>query len=256
MELYELLKIQRKKAGLTQEQLANQLFITRQSVSKWETGLTYPDIDNLFALSDLYDISLDELLRGSVYFKKPFLVGKKVQHHQLIIRTLIILLFCLIFPLFSIWFFALFIPALISILPATFGDYWMMTKKGLLIRTYSGNPFVKLKELLQDVWSKNPDQAKGFIPYQDIAKITLYYQKRVRLSPLDIWPDDLKLIVLPKDKPALFLQISKEFQQALPQAVSYFEKKGILFEDKDQLVPLLVAGEEVYSYMHQEDNLK
>ncbi|MGY3779650.1 helix-turn-helix domain-containing protein [Isobaculum melis] len=254
MELYELLKIQRKKAGLTQEQLANQLFITRQSVSKWETGLTYPDIENLFVLSDLYDISLDELLRGSVYFKKPFLVGKKVKFHQLIIKTLIILLFCLIFPLFSIWFFVLFIPALISILPATFGDYWMITKKGLFIRTYSGNPFVKLKELIQDVWSKNADEIRELIPYQDIAKITLYYQKKDRLSPLDIWPDELKLIVLLKDEQIIFLAVSRELQQALPQAISYFEKKGILFEDKNQLVPLLVAGKEIYSYMHQEDN--
>lgn len=52
----------RKEKGLSQEQLASQLGISRQAVSKWERAEASPDTDNLIALAKLYDISLDELL--------------------------------------------------------------------------------------------------------------------------------------------------------------------------------------------------
>ena len=52
----------RKKHQLTQDQLANQLFVTRQLVSKWELGLGIPSIDTLLALSKLFSVSFEELL--------------------------------------------------------------------------------------------------------------------------------------------------------------------------------------------------
>ncbi len=54
----------RKKHGYSQEQLAEKLGISRQSVSKWERAEASPDTDNLLLLADLYGVSLDELLRG------------------------------------------------------------------------------------------------------------------------------------------------------------------------------------------------
>ena len=60
IRLYEL----RKMKGLSQEELAEKLFVSRQAVSKWERDEAYPDTDNLIALADLYGISLDELVRG------------------------------------------------------------------------------------------------------------------------------------------------------------------------------------------------
>ena len=60
------LKIQelRKKAGLSQEALASQLGISRQAVSKWESGVSTPDIDKIVALSKIFGVSLSELLTG------------------------------------------------------------------------------------------------------------------------------------------------------------------------------------------------
>lgn len=52
----------RKKHQLTQDQLADQLFVTRQLVSKWELGLGIPSIDTLLALSKLFSVSFEELL--------------------------------------------------------------------------------------------------------------------------------------------------------------------------------------------------
>ena len=54
----------RKEKGLTQEQLAENLFVARRTVSRWETGSNMPDLDVLVQLADLYDVDLRELLDG------------------------------------------------------------------------------------------------------------------------------------------------------------------------------------------------
>lgn len=63
MNLAEKLIIQRKKAGMSQEQLADRLGITRQSVSKWEAGSSIPEISKLVAMSEIFRVSLDYLLK-------------------------------------------------------------------------------------------------------------------------------------------------------------------------------------------------
>lgn len=54
----------RKKKGLSQEEVAEKLSVTRQTVSKWETDQSMPDFDKIGPLCDLYEISADALLRG------------------------------------------------------------------------------------------------------------------------------------------------------------------------------------------------
>ena len=58
-KIYEL----RKSKKLSQEKLAEELSISRQAIAKWENGETYPDINNLIQLSNLFNISLDRLLK-------------------------------------------------------------------------------------------------------------------------------------------------------------------------------------------------
>lgn len=60
--LSEKLKSIRKQSNMSQEQLAEKLNVSRQAVTKWETGIGVPDIENLMALSVLFHISIDELL--------------------------------------------------------------------------------------------------------------------------------------------------------------------------------------------------
>lgn len=57
-KLYEL----RKQKGFSQEELANRLNVSRQTVSKWEVGDSTPDMEKLVAISDLFGVSLDELV--------------------------------------------------------------------------------------------------------------------------------------------------------------------------------------------------
>lgn len=62
MDLSERLEDLRKQHDLTQDQLAEKLTVTRQAISRWERGLAYPTVDNLKALAQLYQVSLDALL--------------------------------------------------------------------------------------------------------------------------------------------------------------------------------------------------
>lgn len=64
MEFNEKLQELRKHKGLTQEQLAEALFVSRTAVSKWELGRGYPNIDSLKAIARFFGITIDELLSG------------------------------------------------------------------------------------------------------------------------------------------------------------------------------------------------
>ena len=64
MEFNEKLQELRKKKGLTQEELAQQLYVSRTAISKWESGRGYPNIDSLKAISKFFSVTIDELLSG------------------------------------------------------------------------------------------------------------------------------------------------------------------------------------------------
>lgn len=71
MTFAEKLRSIRKQAGMSQEQLAEKLGVSRQAVTKWETDAGIPDIENIMAISALFDISIDELLSNERGTKKP-----------------------------------------------------------------------------------------------------------------------------------------------------------------------------------------
>lgn len=71
MTFAEKLKSIRKQAGMSQEQLAEKLRVSRQAVTKWETDAGIPDMENIMAVSALFDISIDELLSNEKGAKKP-----------------------------------------------------------------------------------------------------------------------------------------------------------------------------------------
>ena len=64
MEISEKLKEARQESGMTQDQVAEKIMVSRVTVSHWENGKSLPDIVSLISLSDLYGISLDELVKG------------------------------------------------------------------------------------------------------------------------------------------------------------------------------------------------
>ena len=70
MTLEEQIKHYRKQAGLSQEKMAEKIGVSRQAITKWENGTGTPDIANLIAIADLFQISVDELLSNEKSEKK------------------------------------------------------------------------------------------------------------------------------------------------------------------------------------------
>ncbi|WP_037286249.1 helix-turn-helix domain-containing protein [Saccharibacillus sacchari] len=80
----EKLKAERAKRNWSQEELAEKLFVSRQSVSKWETGQNYPSIEVIIKLSDLFEVTIDELLRSDEELKQKVIQeSKKLAHPRL-----------------------------------------------------------------------------------------------------------------------------------------------------------------------------
>jgi len=77
MQIGEKIKIIRENKKISQENMAKSLHVSYQAISNWERGKSYPDISNIIMISDLYNISLDELIREDKNYK-DILLEKKV----------------------------------------------------------------------------------------------------------------------------------------------------------------------------------
>jgi len=75
MDFHNILKKKRIEANLSQEGLADRLNISRQSISKWENEKGYPNIETLLKISDIFNITVDELLKGDDYLKDKIIVS-------------------------------------------------------------------------------------------------------------------------------------------------------------------------------------
>ena len=78
MTLEEKIKHYRKQAGLSQEKMAEKIGVSRQAITKWENGTGTPDIANLMAIADLFQISVDELLSNEKSEKSSLITSMKV----------------------------------------------------------------------------------------------------------------------------------------------------------------------------------
>lgn len=66
MELAEQIRQRRTERGMSQEDLAERIYVSRQTISNWENDKTYPDVQSLLLLSVLFDTTVDELIKGDV----------------------------------------------------------------------------------------------------------------------------------------------------------------------------------------------
>jgi transcriptional regulator with XRE-family HTH domain len=73
----KMIKEIRENAGLSQEEFAEKLAISRQAVSKWERGIALPDIENIMYISDLFNVSLDTIVKGDEKMTKKIISDNK-----------------------------------------------------------------------------------------------------------------------------------------------------------------------------------
>lgn len=70
MELGKQIKLYRQEAQLSQEELADRVYVSRQTISNWENDKSYPDVNSLVLLSEVFHISLDKLIKGDIEMMK------------------------------------------------------------------------------------------------------------------------------------------------------------------------------------------
>lgn len=81
MELAKQIKQGREELGWSQAKLAEQLHVARQSVSKWENDQTYPDLEKLLEMSDLFGVTVDSMLRSDRTYQEVA-VGQSLTNAQ------------------------------------------------------------------------------------------------------------------------------------------------------------------------------
>jgi len=81
------IKKNRVEKGITQEELAEQLHVTRQAVSNWEHGKTQPDVDTLSAMAEMFELPVEELIYGNVAPKESKIVIEKTAQNGISVGT-------------------------------------------------------------------------------------------------------------------------------------------------------------------------
>ena len=79
MELGKQIKMHRQEAELSQEELANRVYVSRQTISNWENDKSYPDVNSLVLLSEIFQISLDNLIKGDIGVMKEVIQKEEIE---------------------------------------------------------------------------------------------------------------------------------------------------------------------------------
>lgn len=79
MELGKQIKMHRKEAELSQEELANRVYVSRQTILNWENDKSYPDVNSLVLLSEIFQISLDKLIKGDIGVMKEVIQKEEIE---------------------------------------------------------------------------------------------------------------------------------------------------------------------------------
>ena len=102
MNIAEKIKKIRESEKLTQEQFAEKINVSRNAVAKWETNRGYPDIQNLITISEVFNVSLDELVKEDIKVKNKIVAesSSKKWHFLVILYLLAIIVYIFYFVLF------------------------------------------------------------------------------------------------------------------------------------------------------------
>lgn len=105
MELPAQLKAYRERLGVSQEDVAHAIGVSRQTMSSWENGKTYPDIQSLLLLSQLFGVSIDELVKGDVASMKDMVSKDAVIMERMAVGSIALILMgvaCMV-GLYAVW---------------------------------------------------------------------------------------------------------------------------------------------------------
>ncbi|HLR11525.1 MAG TPA: helix-turn-helix domain-containing protein [Sporosarcina sp.] len=162
MNLSKQIKQLRNRDGLSQEALAEKMYVSRQSISNWENERSYPDIHNLLMLSAIFDVSLDQLVKGDVEMMKVTLQQSNMMKLSWVMLAGLIAIPLSIAPVMKYFGMAgLFIPFVLLIITMIAAVKVEKLKKIHQLKTYrqimdfyEGKPIRETQPTRKDFWSK------------------------------------------------------------------------------------------------------
>ena len=108
MEIGSKLKNARKEKGITQEHAAELLDVSRQTISNWETDKSYPDVNSLIRLSEVFHVSIDILIKGDIEkMKEQIKTEDREQFYKLGKIFTILLIAVILTPIPLVYFFSI-----------------------------------------------------------------------------------------------------------------------------------------------------
>ena len=172
MELGKQIKMYRLENKLSQEELADRIYVSRQTISNWENDKNYPDINSLVLLSEVFKVSLDKIIKGDIDVMKDVIkkeeVDKMNRYGKIYIIMLIVTVVSAV-PLFmwlGIW--ALIPWGIIWMLSMYFASKIEKIKKDNDVQTYKEIVAFSEGKLLDDIYKQ---QEIGKRPYQKMLLV-------------------------------------------------------------------------------------
>ena len=169
MELGKQIKKHRQEVQLSQEELADRVYVSRQTISNWENDKSYPDVNSLVLLSEIFQISLDNLIKGDIEVMKDVIQKEeivKMNRYGKIYTIMLIVTVVSAVPLFmwlGVW---AFIPwGIIWALSMYFAVQVEKVKKDNDVQTYKEIVAFSEGKLLDDIQKQ---REIGKRPYQKI----------------------------------------------------------------------------------------
>ncbi|VHL73146.1 transcriptional regulator [Streptococcus pyogenes] len=176
MEIGQQIIRYRKQQALSQEKLAEKVYVSCQSISNWENDKTYPDIHSLLLLSQIFQVSLDQLIKGDIEKMKYTITQvdkKNFKRDTKVMVTLMILLMISSYPLvYFLEWLRLGIFVLLSIITMTYANRVERFKKKYDVQPYKEILAVSNGKLLDEI-EKREERAK--LPYQKPLIVTVFF---------------------------------------------------------------------------------
>ncbi|WP_304263618.1 helix-turn-helix domain-containing protein [Kallipyga massiliensis] len=188
MELGHQIKYYRSEKELSQEELAERVFVSRQTISNWENNKNYPDINSIVLLSEIFGVSIDNLIRGDVEQMKNEINAEEVNKlnwYSLMMLILMLVAIISLVPLIKFIGLYAFIPYLVLVTCALFFALKIeKIKKNNDIQTY--------KEIVAFTEGKRLDEIQQIEekikrPYQRIIKVFLFVTIAILISGVMIF---------------------------------------------------------------------
>ena len=172
MELGKQIKMYRLENKLSQEELANRIYVSRQTISNWENDKSYPDINSLVLLSEVFKVSLDKLIKGDIDVMKDVIQKEevdKMNRYGKIYTIMLIVTVVSVVPLFMRLGFWAFIPwGIIWMISMYFASKIEKIKKDNDVQTYKEIVAFSEGKLLDDI---HKQQEIGKRPYQKMLLV-------------------------------------------------------------------------------------